>query len=185
MPRLILLNGPPGIGKSTIARLYADDHPGVLNLDIDLLRRLIGGWRDRFAETGEIIRPVARSMAATHLRSGRDVVLPQYLGRLAEIERFEAIARDSGAEFREIVLMDTRERSVRRFGRRGAGEDPAWHGYVREIVERSGGAGHLAGMHDRLTAVLAARPGATVVASAEGEIRQTYQAVTAILDPVR
>lgn len=52
MPRLIHLNGPPGIGKSTLAQLYVDDHPGVLNLDIDRVRGMIGGWQDRFAETG-------------------------------------------------------------------------------------------------------------------------------------
>jgi hypothetical protein len=58
VPRLIHLNGPPGIGKSALAELYVDDHPGVLNLDIDLLRTLIGGWRDRFAESGQIVWPV-------------------------------------------------------------------------------------------------------------------------------
>jgi anion-transporting ArsA/GET3 family ATPase len=35
MPRLIHLNGPSGVGKSTVARMYADRHPGVLNLDTD------------------------------------------------------------------------------------------------------------------------------------------------------
>jgi ABC-type cobalamin transport system ATPase subunit len=34
--RLIHLNGPPGIGKSTIASAFADRHPGVRNLDIEL-----------------------------------------------------------------------------------------------------------------------------------------------------
>ena len=41
MPRLIHLNGPPGIGKSTLAQLYTGEHPGVLNLDIDQLRALV------------------------------------------------------------------------------------------------------------------------------------------------
>lgn len=45
MPQLILLNGPPAVGKSTLAARYADDHPGTLNLDIDLLHPLIGGQR--------------------------------------------------------------------------------------------------------------------------------------------
>ncbi len=31
MPRLIALNGPPACGKSTLARLYAEDHPLTLN----------------------------------------------------------------------------------------------------------------------------------------------------------
>jgi predicted kinase len=98
VPRLIHLNGPPGIGKSTLAQLYADDHPGVLNLDIDVVRTLIGGWRGRFAETGQLVRPVALAMAAAHLRGGRDVIMPQFLARLGEIERFGAIASDNGAQ---------------------------------------------------------------------------------------
>jgi hypothetical protein len=54
VPRLIHLNGPPGIGKSTIAQLYVDEHPGTLNLDIDRVRCLIGGWRDDFGRAREL-----------------------------------------------------------------------------------------------------------------------------------
>ena len=132
MPRLIHLNGPPGIGKSTIAQRYVDERPGVLNLDIDQVRTLIGGWRERFAETGEIVRPVALSMAATHLRGGRDVVIPQFLGRLSEVERFEAVARDNGAVFCAVVLMDDKQRCIERFNRRGeGGEIPGTGRYSR------------------------------------------------------
>jgi hypothetical protein len=181
VPRLIHLNGPPGIGKSTLAQLYADDHPGVLNLDIDRLRGMIGGWRDRFAETGAIVRPLALGMAATHLRGGRDVVMPQYIGVLAEIERFEMVARDNGADFCELVLMDTKRRSLERFGRRGGDGEPDWHRYVQGIVEQGGGRALLATMHDELTAVLAARPRAIVIPSTEGAIQQTYRALIVAL----
>jgi hypothetical protein len=183
VPRLILLNGPPGIGKSTLAQLYADDHPGVLNLDIDRVRALIGGWLDRFVETGEIAMPIALSMAATHLRGGRDVVMPQCLCWLSEIERFETAAHDSGAVFCEVMLMDAKERSLERFNRRGENGELPWHWQVQQIVERCGGQALLARMHDQLTAVLAARPDAVVVPSAAGAIQQTYEALTAILDP--
>ena len=44
--RLIHLNGPPGIGKTTLARRYAAEHLGVLLCDIDVLRTMIGGWQD-------------------------------------------------------------------------------------------------------------------------------------------
>ncbi|MFI0467680.1 AAA family ATPase [Saccharopolyspora sp. 5N102] len=180
MPRLIHLNGPPGIGKSTLARRYVDDHVGVLNLDIDQLRGLIGGWRDRFAETGEIVRPMALSMAGTHLRSGRDIIMPQFLGRLSEIERFAAVAHDNGAEFCEIVLMDTKERSAERFARRGEDDDP-WHRLVKEIVDREGGPSRLAAMYDQLADVLGRRPAAIVVTSVAGEVEQTYEALVAVL----
>jgi predicted kinase len=184
VPRFIHLNGPPGIGKSTLAQMYADDHPGVLNLDIDRVRTLIGGWRDHFAEAGAIVRPIALSMAAAQLSGGRDVIMPQYLGELTEIERFEAVARDHGAEFREIALMDSKERALARFGRRGGPGEPAWHRQVREIVEHGGGPALLARMHDQLTRVLAARPQVIVVASTEGAIEPAYYALTAILDAV-
>ena len=181
MPRLIHLNGPPGIGKSTLAGLYADDHPGVLNLDIDLLRALIGGWRDRFAETGAIVRPLALSMAAAHLAGGRDVIVPQYLGKLTEIERFEAVARGNGAVFCEIALMDTRQQSVARFYHRGGHGEPAWHEYARQVVELGGGPALLARHYDQLTQVLTARPQVIVLPSAEGAIHEAYRALTAAL----
>jgi predicted ABC-type ATPase len=46
--RFFHLNGPPGIGKSTVAAVFAAEHPGVLNLDIDQVVALIGGWQDNF-----------------------------------------------------------------------------------------------------------------------------------------
>ena len=53
VPRLILLNGPPAAGKSTLARRWSDDHPGTLLLDIDLLRTMVSGWQeDLLGDTG-------------------------------------------------------------------------------------------------------------------------------------
>jgi hypothetical protein len=49
MPRLIHLNGPSRVGKSTLARRYVDEHPGTLALDLDVLAGLIGGWREDFS----------------------------------------------------------------------------------------------------------------------------------------
>lgn len=181
VPQLIHLNGPPGIGKSTLAQRYVDEHPGVLNLDVDQLRSLVGGWRERFAETGELIRPLALEMAGTYLRGGHDVILPQYLGRLSEIQRFEAVARDAGAAFCEVVFMDTLESSVRRFTDRGNAGALPWHRDVSAVVERSGGVRLLGQMHDQLGEVLLSRPDAIVITSEEGQVQQTYEALLAIL----
>src|SRR5207245_11667036 len=42
--KLILLNGPPGIGKSPLANRFAGDHPLTLVLDIDSIRTSMGAW---------------------------------------------------------------------------------------------------------------------------------------------
>lgn len=76
----------------------------------------------------DLMAPVALAMAAAHLRGGRDVIMPQYLGRLGEIERFGAVARDNGAAFCEIAVMDDRHQALARFYLGRDDDDKAgWH----------------------------------------------------------
>lgn len=90
MPRLILLNGPPGSGKSTLPQRYVDDRPLALNLDIDWLRGLLGQWRADAHSAGLLARAIALAAARVHLAAGHDVVVPQFLGRREFIRQLEA-----------------------------------------------------------------------------------------------
>ena len=181
--RLIHLNGPPGIGKSTLARRYAAAHPGVLNCDVDVLRTLIGGWDSDFDGAGALIRPAALAMIEAYLAHGRDVVLPQMLIDPAELARFEASATTVGAQFVERFLMDTPAATVARFHRRGAAEtENPWHDQVRAIVAANGGDDALTGCHAALERLLRERPNAVVIVGAEGAVEETYRSLVTSLN---
>ena len=175
VPTLLHLNGPPGIGKSTLAALWAERHPRTLDLEIDLLHTLVGGWRDPDQDTHALARPLGKALAAAHLSAGHDVVMPQNITRLSEVEVFEAIAHAAGARFREVVLLDDRAAALARFDART--DDTAWNLHNRATVERLGGPEFLDAMYDRLLEVLAARPGAVVVRSVPDRVEDTYAAL--------
>jgi hypothetical protein len=180
--RLILLNGPPGIGKSTLARRYVEDQPGVLNADIDVLRTLVGGWRDDFNGSGGLIRPAALALIGAYLAGGNDVVLPQMLTNPSELARFEAAALGVGAEFVECLLIDDLDASVARFHHRGTTEpDVEWHRQVRLIVESGGGDELLAAYHAKLLEIAGTRPGTIVIRSVEGDLEGTFSLLASAL----
>jgi predicted kinase len=175
VPRLILLNGPPGCGKSTLAQMYVDNHPLALNLDIDRVRSLIGRWRDDAHAAGLLARAIGLAAARSHLASGHDVVIPQFLGRLPFIEEVERLALEVGADFHEIVLVDSKENALRRFAERSrSAADPA-HVEAQEMLDRSGGVEELSAMYDRLGSVVAARPTAKVVPTYSSQVEQAYR----------
>jgi hypothetical protein len=179
VPSLIHLNGPPGIGKSTLSALYASRHRGTLNLDIDSLHHLLGGWQDADTHMHDVLRPLALAMTATHLAGGRDVVLPQYLARVEEIERFERVACEQRANFVEVVLLDEKVTAIDRFDRRE--DTSAWGRHNRRAVTAQGGAVFLATMYDQLLQVLQRRPAAVVVRSESGAVEATYALLTQVL----
>lgn len=164
--------------------MYADRHPGVLNLDTDQVVSLIGGWQDNFWQTLKAGRLLAISMAETHLRTGHDVVMPQLATKWEEVEGFETAAGRVGAEYREIVLMVGKQQMVERYTGRAASADLARR-HMDEIVARSGGPELLARIHDHLTAYLDTRPDCVVVQTDGRDASQTYDAVTAALARVR
>lgn len=180
MARLIHLNGAPGVGKSTLARRYAAEHPGVLACDIDRLRCLVGGWEDDFAGTGAVIRPVAQAMIAAHLAGGRDVVLPQMLADEDERARFRDVALDAGHAYVHVLLHAPDGVAAGRLHARP--DDDPLHVVVRAEIERAGGAAAVDELAGRLArgAAADADPGAVRI-DASGGPAATYDALVAAL----
>ena len=138
MTRLIHLNGAPGVGKTTLARRYAAEHPGVLLCDVDVLRTTIGGWQDDADAAGRA-RTAALGLITAYLRTGHDVVLPQTVGRDEQLARFNAAARAAGAEHVHVVLVAEPDIVVDRFRNRAAEAGDEWTVYATSYVDREGG----------------------------------------------
>lgn len=119
MASLVLLNGPPGVGKSTLAGRYLDEHPLTLIIEIDGLRMAMGGWAEH-EESKLQARVLALALARAHLGAGHDVVVPQYLGRLEFIDQLQSVAAEIDATFHHVVLNDSHDAVVQRFRARRA-----------------------------------------------------------------
>jgi len=60
--------------------MFVERYPPAANLDVDVVRSLIGNWRAMVTEAGLLARSMVLAATEAHLRAGFDVVIPQYLG---------------------------------------------------------------------------------------------------------
>jgi hypothetical protein len=165
-----------------LTRWYVAEHPLALALDVDVVRGMLGGWLDQPVEAGLLARQLALTMARVHLLGGRDVLVPQFLGRVDFVVQLEALAGEVDAEFVEIALLSDPQDAAARFARQAAHPETAEHHDALALLERRGGLAALPRMYEGLLEVVAARPLTRTVVTVEGEVEQTYQRLLACLE---
>jgi predicted kinase len=182
VPNLILLNGPPSSGKSTLARRWVLRNPLALNLDIDVVRGLLGAWAETPQESGVAACRLAIAMATTHLADGHDVIVPQFLAREQFIVDLDAAARSTGARFIEIALIVGRAETLRAFASRSAAPENQEHRNAMELLERTGGLDALGEMHDRFTELLDTRANVHRIDVVRGDVDSTLALIESAIE---
>jgi predicted kinase len=118
--KLIILNGPPGVGKSTLAVRLNEELPFTTIIDIDELRRTtMPDYRERREESLQLAHELAASAIEANLRQGNNVIIDKAISYSDTIDSFIDIGSKYGAEIYEFMLFADKATVQRRAEGRG------------------------------------------------------------------
>lgn len=117
--KLVILNGPTGVGKSTLAVRLHDQMSSSVLLKIDELRRTIPNYRENRRESLELAYQMATSAMERHFEDGQDVIIDKTIADAEVLDRFTDIAKKHGAEIYEFLLFAEQDVLQKRADDRG------------------------------------------------------------------
>lgn len=168
--KLIVLNGPSGIGKSTVALALQKELPLSLLLDLDALRRLIEGYRERRMESAVLSYKHALALTDAHLEAGYSVIVEKVMLKADWfLDGLRALSEKYGAQYHEIFLTASKQAVITRAHERGFKPGSLLTPVrVEEIWEES-------------QELMARREGMQIIDTTEMNIKETVEQVTALV----
>lgn len=170
--KLIILNGPWGVGKSTAARAMHARMPGAFHVEVDAIRRSISGYDDNPEESFRFAMRVVNDVIERCLSEGRDVILDKMLRVHEIIDDIRAVGERHGAEVHEIILWARKETVLLR----GEGR-----GYSVGVFSKEKAA--LA--WEQMTAIIPDRPQAVIVQTDDLDHTQVLEVITQVIQKER
>jgi predicted kinase len=122
--KLIFINGPCGVGKSTLAHNIHNQLSMSVRIDIDEIRRLIADYREHRQASGLLAFELAFGMIESALKNGCDVIIDKIMFNYSKspknyLQEFQELAKKYQAEFLEFILKADKKVIVDRVIKRG------------------------------------------------------------------
>lgn len=117
--KLLILNGPWGVGKSTAAKALHARMSRAFHVELDAIRRCMSAYDDDSETNFRFAVHIAHDIIARCLADGRDVIVDKMLRAPELIDEIGEAGRRSGAEIYEIILWAPKDVVLARGEQRG------------------------------------------------------------------
>ena len=117
--KLIIINGPCGIGKSTLAARLHDKMPLSFLLDVDTQARFISHYREFMEERHEMVHAVSLGIIEACLKINRSVIVDKMTFHPAVLDAYHEMGKQYKAEIHEVILWAPKDVVMARAQARG------------------------------------------------------------------
>lgn len=117
--KIIIINGPTGIGKSTISSMVHQDLPLSFLLSIDEQRRYISHYRENLIESRDLARNLALGIIDNYLQTGNDIIIDAVITDIKFIEKIVQIGQKHNSKIFEFILNSDKDTLIKRAKERG------------------------------------------------------------------
>jgi broad-specificity NMP kinase len=117
--KLIIINGPTGIGKSTISKMIHNDLALSFLLAMDEQRRYISKYREYRIDSRDLVRNLSLGIIDTYLQTGHDVIIDAVIIDSILMGKIMAIGAKYNATILEFILNSDKNTLIERAKNRG------------------------------------------------------------------